>query len=66
MKSDIDVNNVERLASRLRQAESSRTPIPSIRDEMPAGDIATAYAIQQVNTELGIAAGRRVVGRKIG
>jgi 2-keto-4-pentenoate hydratase len=66
MTSSIDGALVERLAARLRGAEAGRTPCPPIRDDIPAGDVAIAYAIQQVNAEHGIRAGRRVVGRKIG
>ncbi|MGI9599294.1 MAG: 2-keto-4-pentenoate hydratase [Acidimicrobiales bacterium] len=54
------------VASRLYEAEASRTPIAPIRDAFGAGDLSTAYAVQLANVERGIAAGRRVVGRKIG
>ncbi|RPF31422.1 hypothetical protein EDD92_1264 [Streptomyces sp. TLI_185] len=32
----------------------------------PAGDIAAAYAVQQLNVRRGLDAGRRIVGRKTG
>lgn len=53
-------------AERLRAAESRREPITPLRDEMPAGDARTAYAVQQVNVSHALAQGRRIVGRKIG
>lgn len=41
-------------------------PIPSLRDELAATDIDGAYAIQSASVHSWIAAGRRIVGRKIG
>lgn len=52
-------------ASRLRDAYQG-APIPSLRDDVAAGDAETAYAIQSTNTEYWKAAGRRIVGHKIG
>jgi len=57
---------VTKLAERLRACYASGEPIPPIRDELPEGDLATAYRIQEVNTEHWLTAGRRQVGRKIG
>ena len=57
---------VQTWAERLREAEKNRQPIPPLRDEMPAGDEALAYAIQQANVRYAVAKGRRIVGRKIG
>jgi 2-keto-4-pentenoate hydratase len=37
-----------------------------VRDVLPAGDVDTAYRAQQKNTARWLAAGRRLVGRKIG
>ncbi|MEF7614009.1 2-keto-4-pentenoate hydratase [Aquincola sp. MAHUQ-54] len=56
---------IEDWARRLREAEAQREPIAPLRDEMPA-DAETAYAVQQLNVAHAVAAGRRVVGRKIG
>ncbi len=53
-------------ATRLRDAEASLRPIPPIRDDFDEPDIATAYAIQAANVQVGRDAGRRVAGRKIG
>ncbi|WP_329556982.1 2-keto-4-pentenoate hydratase [Streptomyces sp. NBC_00696] len=49
-------------------AEATRTGVacPPVRDLLDVADLATAYAVQQLNVRRGVAAGRRVVGRKIG
>jgi 2-keto-4-pentenoate hydratase len=52
-------------ARRLRDAYKG-SPIPSLRDDVAAGDSDTAYAIQSANTEHWTAAGRKIVGHKIG
>jgi 2-keto-4-pentenoate hydratase len=51
-------------AQRLRQAESTATPIAPLRDEIP--DDTAAYAVQLANVQHAQAQGRRIVGRKIG
>ena len=56
----------EALAKRLRQAGESGEATAPIRDDIAAGDVAAAYAIQQANTDHWLRAGRRLVGRKIG
>ncbi len=61
-----DRSTVEKLAARLRDAYTAYEPVPPLRGELPAGDIATAYAVQQANTEHWTGQGRRVIGRKIG
>ena len=52
------------IAARLRRAESEHRAIAPIRDEV--GTIAAAYAIQQENVSGRLAAGHRLVGRKVG
>ncbi|MFD1544211.1 2-keto-4-pentenoate hydratase [Nonomuraea guangzhouensis] len=49
-------------------AEAARTGLahPPVRDLLPEADIEAAYAVQRLNVERGLAAGRRPVGRKIG
>jgi 2-keto-4-pentenoate hydratase len=64
MLTDDDV--IERVAARLRDAEASGIPIAPVRDELAPGGVAAAYAVQERNTAHGLAAGRRLVGRKIG
>jgi 2-keto-4-pentenoate hydratase len=61
-------------ADRLWQAGLSGRPCPPVRDliaaaaadEAAADPVALAYAVQQINTGRALAAGRRLVGRKIG
>lgn len=57
---------VESLATRLREAQASGTPIAPLRDELAPLGIAGAYAVQLANTRHGVAHGRRISGRKIG
>jgi 2-keto-4-pentenoate hydratase len=54
------------VADKLFAAHNSRTPIPPVREMLPAGAIAQAYAAQEINTKRWLSAGRRLVGRKIG
>ncbi|EGD06116.1 4-oxalocrotonate decarboxylase, partial [Burkholderia sp. TJI49] len=61
-----DPNTVHELAARLREAEASRRTIEPVRGTIALDDMTTAYAVQQANVERRIAAGERVVGRKIG
>ncbi|HKR47339.1 MAG TPA: 2-keto-4-pentenoate hydratase, partial [Paraburkholderia sp.] len=61
-----DINVIDALASRLRNAEASRNVIEPVRGEIALDDIATAYAVQQANVDLRVATGERIVGRKIG
>jgi 2-keto-4-pentenoate hydratase len=61
MAADLDA-----VAARLRAAYDNYEAIAPVRDELPAGDIDTAYAVQQHNTDHWLAQGRRIVGRKIG
>ncbi|WP_022958201.1 2-keto-4-pentenoate hydratase [Spongiibacter tropicus] len=42
------------------------TPVAPIRDRFEAGDVASAYAVQQAQVTQWVADGRRPVGRKIG
>jgi 2-keto-4-pentenoate hydratase len=53
-------------ADRLDWARRNGTPCPPVRDILPPGDVAAAYAVQQIQTERRMTSGRRVVGRKIG
>jgi 2-keto-4-pentenoate hydratase len=61
-----DDATVDVLAKRLRAAYDSYEPIAPIRDELPAGDVDAAYAVQRINTDHWVTQGRRIVGRKIG
>ena len=62
----IDSKIIEGVASRLRGAAESGAPIAPIRDELAAGGVQAAYAVQNANTEHALKQGRRLVGRKIG
>ncbi|AGW92904.1 MULTISPECIES: 2-keto-4-pentenoate hydratase [Cupriavidus] len=61
-----DQETILALAARLREAERKREPMAPLRGEIAAGDATTAYAVQRANVAVWQAAGRRVVGRKIG
>jgi len=58
--------NLERLAARIREAYETRVPTQPVRDELAPGDVASAYAVQKINTDYWLRQGRRLVGRKIG
>ena len=51
---------------RLTAARASRRPCAPVRDLLPAGDVEAAYAVQSAWVAGQVAAGARVVGRKIG
>jgi 2-keto-4-pentenoate hydratase len=57
---------IKKAAKRIRDAARKGRPCKPVRDGLPKGDIAAAYAVQQINTDIWIREGRRVVGRKIG
>ena len=57
---------VRDLAEQLYQAEFTRTPMTPISQTHPDADIADAYRIGAIVTELKVAAGRKVKGHKIG
>lgn len=61
-----DDPSVAEAARLLREAYESRTPCAPIRDLLPEGSIEVAYAVQRMNTELGVDQGRRIVGWKTG
>lgn len=55
----------EEYAKSLRTAHQTKSTIPPLRDSGLA-DIAKAYAIQNINTNLRLDTGARIVGKKIG
>ncbi|SFW78621.1 2-keto-4-pentenoate hydratase [Amycolatopsis australiensis] len=57
---------VPRAAEALAAAAARATPCPPIRDLFADGDIDAAYAVQRLATQRRLAAGHRLVGRKIG
>ncbi|ADG18115.1 2-oxopent-4-enoate hydratase [Paraburkholderia atlantica] len=66
MKEMMSKEKMDAIAQRLSQAEATRQVIEPVREEIAVDDMASAYAIQQINVDRRIAAGERVVGRKIG
>uniref|UniRef100_Q47B09 Hydratase/decarboxylase n=1 Tax=Dechloromonas aromatica (strain RCB) TaxID=159087 RepID=Q47B09_DECAR len=58
--------NIQQAAAALRQARASRAAIPRISETFGIEGAAAAYAVSRCNTELDLAAGRRVSGKKIG
>ncbi|ONH30846.1 2-keto-4-pentenoate hydratase [Pseudofrankia asymbiotica] len=58
--------SVEAAADRLQLATASGIPCAPITDLVPAGDIDAGYQVQSRLTERRLAAGARIVGRKIG
>lgn len=62
----IEVQVLEAVAERLASAYDSFETVAPVRDELAGGGIPAAYAVQERVTRRWEAAGRRVVGRKIG
>ena len=62
----MESGRIGELAARLREAAATGRAIAPIREDLAAGGVAAAYAVQAANTHYYIAAGRRPVGRKIG
>ncbi|GAB3087942.1 2-keto-4-pentenoate hydratase [Nocardioides zeae] len=62
----VDAAALSAAAGRLRDADRAGVPGPPVRDLIGRDDVAAAYAVQQLLVAERIAAGRRVVGRKIG
>lgn len=58
--------DLEVIAATLAEARRNRTPIPPVTETSPGFDVASAYAIQEINTRRRLSAGERIVGRKIG
>jgi 2-keto-4-pentenoate hydratase len=57
---------IEDAAARLREARASAVPCAPVRELLPGGTVEDAYAVQRINTELVLQAGRRLIGWKIG
>ncbi len=58
--------SIQKAADQLFHAGQDRTPCTPIRTLLADGDLEAAYAVQALNTKRALAAGRRLVGRKIG
>lgn len=62
-----DDTKIQAAADRLWQAWASNTPGAPIRDLLDEGDVAAAYAVQEINTRRWLGGEERVLsGRKIG
>ncbi len=60
-------SSIAEAARRLRDAAASRRQCEPVRHLLGSdSDVRAAYAVQQLNTDLSVAAGRRISGRKIG
>lgn len=57
---------VQKAADLLRDAQESGAPCAPVRDLLADGGLEAAYAAQEINTRGRLAAGGRLVGRKIG
>ncbi|MFC3612820.1 2-keto-4-pentenoate hydratase [Lutimaribacter marinistellae] len=55
---------LETVATALREAEEGAFNIPPVRDRITTAE--EAYAVQEINTKARLAAGGRLVGRKVG
>lgn len=54
------------IAEKIHEAHRGGVAIPPVRERLPAGDLAAAYAVQERNTKRWLDSGRHLVGRKIG
>lgn len=57
---------IQSVAKELRTAEEQRSPVPPVAERFGPLRLEDAYAVQQANVALKLAAGDRIVGRKIG
>lgn len=59
-------HSIRSVADLLHEAQISNIPLDSVRDLLADDTLEAAYAVQEINAERASAAGRRLVGRKIG
>ncbi len=62
----LDTPTIEAIADELATAERDRTTVPLLTARHPEMTVEDSYAVQKVWVQRGLAAGRRLVGRKIG
>lgn len=62
----MDMALIDTLAGLLRDAARTGQPVAPLRDQLAAFGVEGAYAVQELNTQFHIGAGRRLTGRKIG
>lgn len=65
-ESAVSARTIARAATRLRDAQATRTACAPVRDLIGSDDVVSAYAVQRAVIDARVAAGARVVGRKIG
>lgn len=63
---DTTQQTIRTAADRLFEAAQSGTACEPIRDLLVEGDLAAAYAVQEINTKRALESGRVLAGRKIG
>lgn len=61
-----ELDNVRKVADLLHEATLSGAAMAPVRNLIGETDLEAAYAVQEVNTQRALDAGRRLVGRKIG
>src|SRR6266542_2281467 len=57
---------IQSIAKELRTAEEQRSPVAPVAGRFGELTVADAYAVQLANIDLRLAAGDRILGRKIG
>jgi 2-keto-4-pentenoate hydratase len=62
----MDQTIIDKAAEILRSSEETGTTCAPIRELIGDTDVASAYKIQEMNTKIKLAQGRRIVGSKIG
>lgn len=62
----LDPSRIAAIADELADADRTRTTVPLLTARNPGMTVDDAYAVQREWADRGIAAGRRLVGRKIG
>jgi len=62
----VDKSIIEESALRLRAVYDGAAPITPLNEVIPADDVESAYAVQNLNTEYWLGQGRMLTGRKIG
>lgn len=62
----VNIDNIEKAALRLRQAEENKKTCAPVRDLIGIEDLDAAYAVQKLNSDLRVASGAKIIGHKIG
>ena len=63
---NVDREIISQIADKLLEAHRLQRPCAPVRELMPGGGVEDAYVVQEINTARRLAAGRRLLGRKIG